>query len=103
MKWRRFRRWFAVLCAATTVVFCLVVWYVGDSLTAPTNHAVGPPPADLPAVATTIPSDSGSTLAAWYIPAVNSHATVILLHPIRADRRSMLGRARFLHQAGYAV
>lgn len=79
------------------------VWVVGGTLVAPANRTVGPPPEDLPFVTTTLVSDSGSRIATWYLPADSAHATVVLLHPIRSDRRTMLGRARLFHEAGYAV
>jgi fermentation-respiration switch protein FrsA (DUF1100 family) len=50
-----------------------------------------------------IDSDSGSSLATWYIPAKDAHATIILLHAIRGSRLDMLGRARLFHDAGYTV
>jgi fermentation-respiration switch protein FrsA (DUF1100 family) len=64
---------------------------------------VGPSPVDLPVLSTTLSSDSGSRIATWYVPAEESHATVVLIHSFRGDRRSMLGRARLFRQAGYAV
>jgi fermentation-respiration switch protein FrsA (DUF1100 family) len=103
MTWRRLRRWLAILCVLSLIIVGLAIWYVGSSLVAPANRTVGSPPADLNAFTTTIPSDSGSNLATWYVPAANARATVILLHPIRGDRRSMLGRARLFHDAGYTV
>jgi fermentation-respiration switch protein FrsA (DUF1100 family) len=103
MNWRKIRRWISVLICLGLVVFYLGVRHVGNMLLAPTNHPVGLPPNDLPIIATTIPSESGTTLATWYIPAADSHATIVLLHGIRADRRSMLGRARLFRKAGYAV
>ncbi len=103
MNWRRIRRRLAFLCGLLLVMFCVVVWEVGSSLIAPANRIVGSPPGDLNVVTTSIASESGSSLATWYIPAANSQATVILLHPIRGDRRSMLGRAKLFHESGYAV
>jgi len=102
---RRLRkvRWLAIIVACAFFLFCLATWFIGNSLIAPANQTVGPPPNDLNAISTTLASDSGSKIATWYIPAAGSQATVILLHPIRGDRRSMLGRARLLHDAGYSV
>ncbi|HYO23854.1 MAG TPA: alpha/beta fold hydrolase [Lacipirellulaceae bacterium] len=70
---------------------------------APANRDVGAPPADLPVESLTLSSRSGSQVAAWYIPATQAQATVVLVHGIHADRRIMLGRARALHEAGYAT
>jgi fermentation-respiration switch protein FrsA (DUF1100 family) len=64
---------------------------------------VGAPPADLSVVTTSLSSESGSELATWYVPNEKAHATIVLLHPIRGDRRSMLGRAKLFHEAGYAI
>lgn len=82
---------------------CLIVsWSVGGALVAPANCRVRPP-RDLAVEATTIPSESGSNLATWYLPAKNARATIVLLHPIRGNRRSMLGRAKLFHDVGYSV
>ena len=78
-------------------------WVVAGALLAPANRIIGEPPKDLPVVSVTIDSESSSRIATWCIPAEDSKATVILLHGIRGDRRSMLGRAKLLHQAGYSV
>jgi uncharacterized protein len=103
MNWRKIRRRLAISSGVALVVFCVVTWFVGNSLIAPDNHPIGPPPSDLNVISTTLASDSGSNVATWYIPAANSQATVILLHPIHTDRRAMVGRARLFHNAGYAV
>lgn len=84
-------------------MFAAVAWQIGSGLVAPACRAVGPAPDDLPAVATTLKSKSGSEVATWFIPAPDSTATIVLLHAIRGDRRSMLGHARWLHQQGYSV
>lgn len=68
---------------------------------APANRVVGRPPSDVPAETLTLKTDSGSAISAWHWTSENSKATVILVHPIRGDRRSMLSRARMVHEAGY--
>ena len=50
-----------------------------------------------------IPSQSGSTLRAWYVPGRAGFGAVVLLHGVGSNRTSMLGRLRFLHARGYAV
>ena len=85
------------------IAFVVAVWIVGGRLVAPANRTVGLPPEDFPCESITIESESGSKLAAWYVPDSASTATVILLHPVRSDRRSMLDRARFLAKQGYDV
>src|SRR5690348_13067387 len=101
--WRRIARRVATLSCLVIVVLGIVTWCVGNSLIAPATRIVGPPPSDLNAVTTTLASRSGSSIATWYIPAANAEATIVLLHPLRTDRRAMLSRARLFHNAGYAV
>ena len=49
------------------------------------------------------PSQSGSTLRAWYAPGRAGFGAVVLLHGVGSNRTSMLSRLRFLHARGYAV
>ena len=81
----------------------LAAWCIGGALVAPANRIVGEPPTDFPATSVQIESASGTKLAGWHLPVANSNATAILLHPIRGDRRSMLSRAKLLHQHGYST
>ncbi len=68
-------------------------------------HAkVGPPPRDLAAAETIdIPSRSGNKLRAWFLSGVPGQGAALLLHGIRADRRQLVERMRFLSHAGYSV
>ncbi len=102
MKLPRRRFWLAAI-VLLPIVAGAIVWRVGGALVAPANHVVGVPPADLKIESLTIGSASGSQLAAWLMPAENASATVVLLHGIRANRRTMLGRAKLFHAAGYDV
>ena len=81
----------------------VATWIVGSKLVAPTNALVGPPPAEFPASKIKIASGSGAILAGWYLPAMNSNATAILIHPIRGDRRAMLTRAKLFRHHGYST
>lgn len=76
-------------------------WWVGGKLVAPVPKAIGPPPADLQAVSITLVTEVGDRVAAWY--AAGEAVTIILLHPIRGSRLTMLPRAQFLRAAGYGV
>ena len=49
------------------------------------------------------PSESGSTLAAWYGAPRPGGPTVVLSHGVRGSRRQLAERARFLRSAGYGV
>ena len=98
-------RWLRQLAFAVAIIAALgaaAIWFAGDALIQPTPRYVGPPPADISARTVTFYSRSGSMIHGWFVPG-EGRGAVLLLHGVRADRRSMLDRARFLHQAGYAV
>ncbi|QDT70627.1 Alpha/beta hydrolase family protein [Planctomycetes bacterium MalM25] len=77
--------------------------WVGSRLVAPENHPVGAPPQDLPLEAFEPSSESLPKIGGWRTRSTDAPATVLLLHPLHADRRAMLDRARLLHRAGYDV
>lgn len=91
--------------------FVMAVIGAGEVLCHPARRAVGEAPADLQARSLRLPYGQGKgqgegqseTLSAWMLPGQPGRGAVLLLHGVRADRREMLGRARFLHQQGYAV
>lgn len=64
---------------------------------------VGGPPSALGGGSVRFPSASGSTIHAWLAPGVAGRGAVLLLHGSGENRRVMLGRARFLHDAGFTV
>jgi dipeptidyl aminopeptidase/acylaminoacyl peptidase len=76
---------------------------VGWLLARPVPASVGKPPEELDARAVQFPSESGAEIKAWWCPADDASATIILLPGIRANRLSMLRRARFLHRARYSI
>lgn len=88
-----------------TGVLCLgaASWYMGGTLSASANHPIGPPPESLAANEVTFPSESGSTIHGWLATGASGRGAVLLLHGVRSDRRSMVGRARFLHDLGHSV
>jgi uncharacterized protein len=77
-------------------------WVVGASLCAPCNHAVAAP-ADLAVAPVTFPSKSGATIHGWLLGSETNRAVVILQHGIHGSRAELVGRARFLSEAGYAI
>ena len=97
------RRFLLAVLVLTGIAFVVAVWIVGGRLVESANRTVGPPPEDFPCETITIESESGSKLAAWYAPSPGSTATIILLHPVRSDRRSMLDRASFFADHDYDV
>ena len=72
-------------------------WIVGTRLSAPAHRNVGAPPADLRASTVRFGGRVG-----WWVPGVEGAPCVVLMHGVHADRRDMLGRARFLQAAGYS-
>ena len=98
------RRW--KLCVGLALAGCLaglgVFWTVGSYLCAPNNHPVRVPE-NLPVEAVSFPSASGATLRGWLVSPAPARGVVILQHGVHSTRASMVGRARFLSAAGYAV
>lgn len=103
LNWRRIGRWSAAISGLGFLSILLAAWLIGGALIAPANRAVGQPPDDFPACAIQIKSESGATLSGWHLPVSRSEATVLLLHPIRSDRRSMLSRAKLFQEHGYST
>lgn len=78
-------------------------WIVVVLLSHPQSHAIGPAPREMHAVDVAIPSGDGIVLRGWFVAGSPGCGAIALLHGVHADRTSMLGRARWLAQAGYAV
>ncbi|MDQ3585045.1 MAG: alpha/beta fold hydrolase [Acidobacteriota bacterium] len=86
------------------LLFSSAVWLIGGLLSAPFNQRVGELPPDLQVGrAVEFASESGATVRGWIVPGQKGAGAVVLMHGVRANRLSMLGRARFLHRAGYTV
>ncbi len=77
--------------------------FVGWSLAAPVQRNVGQAPRDLEAQVVEFQSESGALVKGWRCPVENGKGTVLLLPGIRANRLSMVARARFLRRAGYSA
>ena len=90
---------FAILVA--TAVLCVVS--AGWLLAHPVQMRIGNPPTDLNAQPIMFRSDSGANVRGWWCPISNGRGAVLLLLGIRANRLSMVDRARFLRRAGYSV
>lgn len=91
---------FATFVGVTIVCVASVGWLLAH----PIQARIGNPPTDLNAQAVTFPSDSGTSVHGWWCPSQNdSRGSVLLLPGIRANRLSMVDRARFLQHAGYSV
>lgn len=84
-------------------LFFIVTWLVGSLLSDPVNQSIGDLPVDLAGRSVQFPSESGATIHGWFIEGRKGAGAVVLMHGVRANRLSMLERARFLARAGYSV
>lgn len=100
---RRLVRYLIWTIALVFTALVVVSWQVAAAIIAPRPSVVGLPPEDLHAVAFTLTSRSGSTIAGWHARPAPGRGVVVLLHGIRSSRLAMLERARMLHEAGYAT
>jgi uncharacterized protein len=98
----RFVKWLLFLLPMALLALA-GVWIAGSFLVSPTQSPIGTPPPDLAAQAVVFPDAAGEPIHGWFVAGNKGQGAVLLLHGVRADRRAMLNRARFLHAAGYAV
>jgi pimeloyl-ACP methyl ester carboxylesterase len=75
-------------------------WWLGGRLTAPAHGPVGPPPGDLALDEVELTNERGERTRGWWHRGRGA-GTIVLLHPLRSDRRAMLTRARLLAEAGF--
>src|SRR6266700_7736055 len=90
-------------CAILILITFICAMSVGWLLARPVQTAIGNPTAGLNAEPVTFASDSGATVHGWWCPIQNASGAVLLLPGIRANRLSMVARARFLRRAGYSI
>lgn len=83
---------------AIAVSMCVVL-----ILTAPDRAALPAVPVGLDARNVRISSGSGAEIDGWFSAGVKGRGAALLLHGVHANRLAMLGRARFLRDAGYSV
>jgi fermentation-respiration switch protein FrsA (DUF1100 family) len=87
--------------AAAALLIAVVAWVVGSQLVEPQNHAVALP-TGFDAQLVSIPG-SGHAIAGWWVDRGGESPVVLLLHGVRADRSSMVSRARLLMRNGLSV
>lgn len=97
-----FLRRLALVGLGLTALAAVLVLAVGELLTGPTRARAPTLPAGLHAEAVMI-AVPGGTVAGWLAPGQTGKGAVLLLHGIRANRMQMLGRAKFLQEAGYTT
>lgn len=97
------RKFIAIGALTAILIFSTMVWMAGSILSASANQPVGSPPAEFAIKLVQFPSASGTTIRGWLIQGNKGSGVIVLMHGVRANRLSMLGRARFLSQAGYSV
>ncbi len=108
---KRVGRWLLFVVGIGGLSAFGTVWAVGTVLIAPVPRDIGSPPAQLPtarAVSFEVPrheltSSPPRPVQGWWVPHPSPRATIVLAHGVRGDRRSMVGRACFLNEAGFAV
>ena len=93
------KRWVVGLAGLGLAVAAGLVWAAGSVLTAPATRPVGPPPRL--AVETAAISSPSGELPTWVAPVDSARGVVVLMHGVRADRRSQLDRLRLFRDAGY--
>ncbi|GLQ48500.1 esterase [Dyella lipolytica] len=98
----RWKKWLLSL-VLISILPLIAIWFVGWLLIRPAERVIGAPPSDLAVESVVIPDATGMPIHGWFVAGVEHQGAVLLLHGVRADRRSMIDRARFLHAAGYAV
>ncbi len=106
MKTQQKRRLLRRTCLVLLILALMGItasWFVAGALIAPHPSSIGPAPSDLPAETISLPSKSGSQIAGWHLMAKDPKGVLVLLHPIRGSRLSMLPRARLFLAAGYSI
>ena len=93
----------AAALIAVIITISVVTLWAGGLLVAPAMSTVGQPPDDLGVEAVTFPSKFSSTIHGWFVRGHDGWPVIVLMHGVRANRLSMMSRARFLAAAGYSV
>lgn len=93
----------AFTCIALLIGGIVTTLWVGSELTKPKRVDIGAPPDDLDARPIELVSPLGTPLRGWHVKGRARKGAILLLHGVRADRRSMIDRARFLKRHGYSL
>ena len=97
------RRRLAVLAGVIAAAGVGALWLIGSALSAPALRPIGSPPASLGADSVAFADESGSAIQGWLVSGEPGRGGIVLAHSVRSNRLEMVGRAEFLHRAGYSV
>jgi fermentation-respiration switch protein FrsA (DUF1100 family) len=97
------RRALVLGVTALVVLFVAGVFWAGDFLTQPARGSTGVPNPELRARSLTFDSVSGLKLSAWFVQGSSGTGAILLLHPVRSNKRTMLPRAQFLNALGFSI
>jgi uncharacterized protein len=97
-KWK----WICSLLLVGLILGVAAAWTFGSVYSSPCNHPV-PLPKDLPVEQVTFSSASGATIHGWLVVSKTNRGVVILQHGLHADKSTLVERAKFLSENGYAV
>lgn len=92
-----------IVFLAACCALLAAVWLTGSALSSPAPNRVGNLPKDLKGRDVEFASTSGATLRGWFVPGKKGAGAIVLMHGVRASRLNLLGRTRFLAEAGYSV
>ncbi|MGY6276898.1 alpha/beta hydrolase [Methylomonas sp. MgM2] len=96
-------RMFLWIFPAAAALGFFAVLLLGGALTAPQQRAVVKPATGLQLESVRIPKGEGDWIAAWFVQGQAGKPGILLLHGLRSNRSEMIGRAEFLHLAGYSL
>ena len=98
----KFLKLAAILIPVGAFVFGWAAWSIATELFSGRLSSVGKIPSDPPGYIVSFSSKSGGKISGWLFPGTRNQG-IVLMHGKDGDRRSMMGRARFLNAAGYSI
>ena len=92
-----------LLIAAIVVLLASGIWLVAGTLIEPRPQQIGTPPPGLAGESVELVLQDGKAVRGWYLEGQTDAGGILLLHGVRSNRTSMVGRAQFLNAEGYSV